>query len=253
MFLLQWQHGGGGICRFQVRACGWSVRRGQDNWLFTQHISQGFDLSQEFDRSQDFDPCNHDPNNYYSYPVEIQVELVYALSSCRDRFGCKPRFELYYYATNTTQLPITAGSGFMNTDNYVRFKVVKPADTIRTFTKTFTFTLQPNVTGFYFAIRDNGTCVGISRVRVFRNNCQSRQSGLVLYPDAPAPVSGSENIAISCVPNATISGDVHQVTCNSDGTWGSENPVCECCLGFEDRGMECFSKFTLVIFLLGSR
>jgi hypothetical protein len=107
----------------------------------------------------------------------------------------------------------------MNTDNYVQFAKVKPADTIRTFTKTFTFTLQPNVTGFYFAIRDNGTCVGISRVRVFRNNCQSFQRGLVLYPDAPAPVNGSENITISCVPNAVVSGSA-QVTCHSNGTWG---------------------------------
>ena len=43
-------------------------------------------------------------------------------------------------------------------------------------------------------------------MRVFRNNCQSFQKGLVLYPDAPAPVNGSKNITISCVPNATIFG-----------------------------------------------
>ena len=131
----------------------------------------------------------------------------------------------------------------MNTDNYEQFAVVRPADTIRTFTNTFTFTLQPSSTGFYFAIRDTGTCVGISRVSVFRNNCQSFQNRLVLYPDAPAPVSGSENIAINCVPNAVVSGSA-QVTCNSDGTWGPENPVCECRLGYEDRETECFSKFT---------
>ena len=206
------------------------MHRGQDNWLITQHISQDFDA------------------NTYKYPVEIHVELVYALSSCRPRFGCKPKFELYYYATNTTQLPITGGSGFMNTDNYVQFKVVKPADTIRTFTKIFPFTLQSNFTGFYFAIRDNGTCVGISRVRVFRNNCQSFQSRLVLYPDAPAPVSGSENITVSCVPNANISGDVYQVTCNSSGSWGPKNPVCECRLGYEDRETECFGSLHFVTF-----
>ena len=225
MFLFQWQHGGGGICRFQVRVCGWQQDGGQDNWLFTQHISQ------------DFDP------NTYNYPVEIQVELVYALSSCRKRFGCDPTFKLYYYSTNTTQLPSTVGSGFMNTDNYLQFAVVKPANTIFTFTEIFPFTLQPSVTGFYFAIRDNGTCVGISRLRVFRNNCQSFHRGLVLYPDAPAPVSGSENITISCVPNAVVSGSA-QVTCHSNGTWGPENPVCECWPGYSDGGTECFSKFT---------
>ena len=131
----------------------------------------------------------------------------------------------------------------MNTDNYVLLSNVTPANTASTFTETFTFTLQPNVTGFYFAIRDNGTCVGISRVRVYRNNCQSFQSGLVLYPDAPAPVSGSENITISCVPNAVVSGSA-QVTCHSNGTWGPENPVCECRPGYEDGETECFSKFT---------
>ena len=225
MLLFQWQQGGGGICRYQTRVCGGRDHRGQDNWLFTQHISQDFD------------------SNTYKYPVEIQVELIYAVSSCRRQFGCLTTFKIYYYATNTTQLPITTGSGLMNTDNYVQFKVVRPADTIRTFTKTFNFTLQPNVTGFYFAIRDNGTCVGISRVRVFRNNCQSFQRGLVLYPDAPAPVNGSENITISCVPNAVVSGGA-QVTCNSNGTWGPENPVCECQPRYSDGGTECFSKFT---------
>ena len=229
MFLFQWQHGGGGICRFQVRVCGWQRDGGQDNWLFTQHISQDFDY------------------NTYTYPVEIHVELVHALSSCRKRFGCDPTFKLYYYATNTTQLPITGGSGFMNTDNYVQFARVRPADTIRTFTKTFNFTLQPNVTGFYFAIRDNGTCVGISRVRVYRENCQSFQSGLVLYPDAPAPVSDSENITISCVPNANIFGSA-QAKCYSNGTWGAENLLCKCNTGYEAStdGMMCRRKLFML-------
>ena len=233
MFLFQWQHGGGGICRFQVRVCGWQRDGGQDNWLFTQHISQ------------DFDP------NTYNYPVEIHVELVYALSSCRKRFGCDPTFKLYNYTTNTMQLPSTSGNGFMNTANYMQFAKAKPADTIRTFTETFNFTLQPSDTGFYLGIRDNGTCVGISRVRVYRDNCQSFQRGLVLYPDAPAPAPDADldpesnfvNIAISCVPNAIITGSVYQVKCYGNGTWDSDvTPVCECRLGYEDRGTECFSK-----------
>ena len=128
----------------------------------------------------------------------------------------------------------------MNTENYMQFAVVTPTHPPNT---TFTFTQPPNVSGFYFAIRDNGTCVGISRVRVFRNNCQTFQRGLVLYPDAPAPVNGSENITISCVPNAVVSGSA-QVTCHSNGTWGLENSVCECQPGYIRVGSECFSKFT---------
>ena len=79
-------------------------------------------------------------------------------------------------------------------------------------------------------------------MRVYRYNCQSFQRGLVLYSDVPAPVNGSVNIIISCVPNAIISGSA-QVTCHSDGTWGPENPVCECHLGYEDRDTECFGKY----------
>ena len=228
MFLFQWQHGGGGICQFQVRVCGWQRNRGQDNWLFTQHISQ------------DFDP------NTYNYPVKIKVQIVYGLSSCRRRFGCEPTFKVYYYATNTTQLPLTTGSGFMNTANYrqfVRLGEYYYRRSASPLAPTTHFTLQPNVTGFYVAIRDNGTCVGISRVRVYRYNCQLFQDGLVLYPDTPAPVNGSENVTISCVPNAVVSGSA-QVTCHSNGTWGPENPVCQCQPGYEDRETECISKFT---------
>ena len=210
------------MCRWKVEVCGWQQDGGQDNWLFTQHINQ------------DFDP------NTYKYPVEIRVELVDALSLCRNQFSCEPTFEIYYYATNATQLSSTSGSGFMNTDNYVQLALVEPANTTHTFTEAFSFTLQPNVTGFYIAIRDNGTCVEISRVRVYRYNCQSFQRGFVLYPDVPAPVSDSVNINITCVPNATVSSSA-QVTCHSDGTWGLEIPVCEC--GYVVRGTECFGKY----------
>ena len=78
---------------------------------------------------------------------------------------------------------------------------------------------------------------------MYRNNCQSFQNGLVVYPDAPAPVSGSENISMNCVDNAVVSGSP-QVTCYSNGTWGQANPVCECRLGYENRMTECFSKST---------
>ena len=101
----------------------------------------------------------------------------------------------------------------MNTANYAQFSDVTPPDTIRTFTNTFNFTLQPSDTGFYLGVRDNGTYVGISRVRVYRNNCQSFQRGLVLYPDADLdPESNFVDIAISCVPNAIITGSVYQLS-----------------------------------------
>ena len=142
--------------------------------------------------------------------------------------------------TNSQQLPSTEGGGYMNTDNYELLAV--PTGNPSTFTnRTYSFTLPVSSTGFYIALQDIGSCIALSRLRVYRNNCVSRQLGLVLYPDAPAPVSGSANIDISCVPNAVVSGS-SRVTCGSDGTWGSQNPVCECQLGYEEIDRECIRK-----------
>ena len=133
----------------------------------------------------------------------------------------------------------------MNIHNFMQFATVRPVGKKPSYTDTHNFTLNPSDTGFYLAIRDNGTCVDIARVIVYRNNSQSFQRGLVLYPDAPAPVSNSENIAISCVPNAIVSGSA-QVTCHSNGTWGPENPVCECRLGYYmDDIMSCQGKLLI--------
>ena len=221
----QWQQGAGGICRIQTRVCGYR-RPGDDqnNWLFTQHIRKDFN------------------NSIYNYPVEVQVELVYRTVGCRERqTGCKEYFFLHDYITNTQTLPSTVGTGFMNTDNYNQLVRVRPAVTSRVYNETFTFTMQSSQTGFYIAIRDTGSCIAVSRLRVYRYNCPPFQTRLVLYPDAPAPASASENINITCVDNAVVSGSA-QVTCGSDGRWGPENPVCQCRLGYEDRTTECFRK-----------
>ena len=125
----------------------------------------------------------------------------------------------------------------MNTDNYDQFGRARARDQEAHF-ETHNFTLDPSDTGFYVALQDTGTCVGISRLRVYHYNCPSRQEGLILYPEAPAPAYGSVNINIKCVDNAVVSNSP-QVTCRSDGTWGPENPVCKCRPRYEERQGEC--------------
>ena len=225
----QWQQSAG-TCQFQIKVCGFRQPGvTQDNWLFTQHISKSFDA------------------NTNNYQVEILVDITYSLQACRSNRNppCNTRFTLYRYITNSQQLPSTSGSGFMNKDNYVSFGTATPAATGARYTETHRFTLQPQQTDFYIAIEDTGTCVIISRLLVYRHNCKSMQTGLVLYPETPAPVSGSSNdptdIDITCVPNADVFGSP-QVTCGSDGMWGPQNPRCECRAGYEDRGTECRGK-----------
>ena len=123
----------------------------------------------------------------------------------------------------------------MNTENYEQFGRARPSSTTQAYFETYSFTLDPSDTGFYVAIRDTGTCVEISRLRVYRHICPSHQEGLVLYPETPAPVSGSVNVQLTCVDNAYISeSESDVVTCNYDGTWGNDFPVCECNLGYAD-------------------
>ena len=172
--------------------------------------------------------------------MNITVEVIYALQSCRSELGCDIGFRLLNYKKNTQQLPSTTGSGYMNTGNYEQFGRAGPSSTTRPYFENYNFTLYPSDTGFYVAIRDIGTCVVISRLRVYHYICPSRQEGLVLYPETPAPVSGSVNVQFTCVDNAESESDT--VTCNHDGTWSTEVPVCECNVGYENMGTNCSGK-----------
>ena len=142
--------------------------------------------------------------------------------------------------TNSVQLPSTEGSGYMNPANYIKFGEPKTSGPILTYTFILNFTLPSSSTGFYIAAQDPGGCITLSRMRVYRANCKNRQIRLVQYPDAPAP-AGQVNISTTCVPNADPLGSPN-VTCGSNGTWGSENPVCQCRPGYEDRTTECVRK-----------
>ena len=131
----------------------------------------------------------------------------------------------------------------MNTENYEQFGRARPSSTTREYFETYSFTLDPSENSFYVALQDTGTCVGISRLRVYRYICPSRQVGLVLYPETPAPEPGSVNVQFTCVDNAYIPvSEKDTVTCYHNGTWSTDIPVCECNAGYEDMGTHCGGK-----------
>ena len=151
-------------------------------------------------------------------------------------------FRLLNYTTNTQQLPSTTGNGYMNTDNYEQFGRASSTTQTARF-ETHTFTLDPSDTGFYVALQDTGTCVGISRLRVYHYICPSQQKGLVLYPEIPTPVSGSVNVQFTCVDNAHLpESESDTITCYHNATWSTEVPVCECSVGYENMGTNCAGK-----------
>ena len=131
----------------------------------------------------------------------------------------------------------------MNTENYDEFGRARPSNTTRPYFETYSFTMNPSDNGFYVAIHDAGTCIEISRLRVYHYICPSQQKGLVLYPEIPTPVSGSVIVQFTCVDNASIpESESDTVTCNHDGTWSTEVPVCECDVGYENTGTNCGRK-----------
>ena len=82
----------------------------------------------------------------------------------------------------------------MNTENYEQFGKARPSCTTRLKRIPSHWIPLDLTLGFYVAIQDNGTCVGILRLRVYHYICPAYQVGIVLYPELPAPVYGSVNV-----------------------------------------------------------
>ena len=154
--------------------------------------------------------------------------------------------------TNSSQLPSTEGRGYMNRANYEKFAEPFAPVSSTVYTNTYNFTLPPSSTGFYIAIQDTGSCISLVRLRIFRNNCVSRQVGLILYPNTPAPVSGVEFASVSCVENAEISGSP-LVSCSSDGIWQLQSPVCQCNPGYADNMTGICVGKSFQLYILGTK
>ena len=174
--------------------------------------------------------------------MTIHVEATYQVQSCRIRHGCRQGFNLLHYMTNSQKLPSTEGNGYMNPANYEKFaEPYAPLSSVN-YNNTFNFTLPPSSTGFYIALQDTGSCIALSRLRIYRNSCKSFQTGLVTYPDAPAPVSGSATVNLVCEENAERSSTT-EATCQSDGTWASENLMCNCQPGYKAMADKCIGMY----------
>ena len=97
------------------------------------------------------------------------------------------------------------------------------------------FVLSEGQNGFYIAIQDPGACVIIRRLVVYRKRCPTRQVGLVLYPETPAPLT-HVSVEANCVSNAAGTGLT--LMCNSEGVW-SGTPQCQCNPGYRTEGSSC--------------
>ena len=206
---LQWTQLTNNPCRQTVQVCGFGEGN-QDNWLITQHISRVVD----------------------GVPLEqVNVEVEFQLVGCTASINCQRTFVVNKYETSTI-----SPSEAADVSNYDTVERLAPTDNSGTVAENQTAVLdfETQETGFYVAIRDQGSCIVISRLLVFYYVCPAGVQDLIELPETIAPRIGQGSMPIlstgRCVANAspTTNGSV---VCNSGGVW-STDVECTCDQGY---------------------
>ena len=200
-----------------MTACGF--RDGvQNNWLITQFINRtivdGTRLPQ----------------------VSIQVE--FEQEGCVE--GCSRISSWHGYETSTIN-----SVAARNISNYVLISRLVPNDgNLQNQTRYLNF--ATNESGFYLAIRDEDTCLAVTRVLVFYNVCPQETVEFMIRPEIISPpitTPSQEPLRVigQCVGNASSeSGAEPILTCSPGGTW-SVVSGCQCNQGFRatENGTSC--------------
>ena len=209
-YFLQWQHNIGGICSWSLQSCGY-IQGPQDNWVFTQFISKNTSAS-------------------IDYEVKVCLNVTYRILGCR-KPQCIPQIAVFRKIANgkMNESVVTDKSNYISTF----FKKFSRGNTGRK-TGSACFTLSPQERGFYLAVQDNSSCIFLSHMVVYRNECQEKREGLVLYPTFASPDEGSRPVIAQCVENAErVPSSSLAVSCQSNGTWVG-TPECRCKAGYRE-------------------
>ncbi len=221
---MQWSQNTNTPCRQDVSVCGFNSGN-QNNWLITQHI-------------------NRVVNGTKLPQVSVLVEFEQA--GCDQ--GCQRTFVLEAYETSTVD-----STTARNTANYRQIDRVAPFDDSGTVSQNQTreMNFQTNEDGFYLAIRDESTCIVVSRLLVFYNVCPQETVGLVMQPETRAPIierlSTPIEVTAQCVTRASPdNGGAPRLTCSQGGVWGTiAGSGCTCNPGFvaSEDGTLCMGRY----------
>ena len=117
--------------------------------------------------------------------------------------------------------------------------------------ETIDLNFYTNHSSFYFAIRDETTCIVITRLVVFYIVCHAQTDNLIRYPETMASSQSSfrediPQISASCVENAQPENGVAPVIsgCSVGGIWGSviQGAGCQCLPGYLGENETCSRK-----------
>ena len=163
----QWRQTTGGICKWSVQSCGYSVGN-QENWLFTQYIEK-------------------DAPSRTNYDVEICVNVTHTILSCNVRKNCNPEFEVYKYATSAPQ----SQAQVQDKNNYERI-IFRRQERSMTINEHECFIMPQQERGFYLGLKDPNSCVSVSRLVAYRHECKAKEVGLVLFPHFASATHGKQ-------------------------------------------------------------
>ena len=124
----------------------------QDNWLITQFINR--------------------PTADGTRLPQVSIKVEFEQEGCIE--GCSRISSWYGYETSTIN-----SVAARNTSNYVLISRLVPNDnSLQNQTRYLNFGTNEN--GFYLAIRDEDTCLAVTRVLVFYNVCPQETVGLMI-------------------------------------------------------------------------
>ena len=204
-------------------ACGFTIGL-QDNWLITQHISRQTD----------------------TLLPQVTVIVEYEFSSCEAASDCARTFSVQRYDTSTIN-----ATAARDTTKYTQVANVASEDITgdERQNETINMDFTGSETGFYLAIRDQDSCLFVTRILVFYYMCPAVTENLIIFPETLAPPISTTSQPISvdgeqCVENASPTvGDNPIVTCSQGGIW-SIIIDCTCNSGFSMNvdGTACIGR-----------
>ena len=211
--------------------CGFEVGP-QDNWLITQYISTVVNDTRL---------------------AQVSVTVEYELVGCTS-LQCQRTFVVNVYETSTADNSIAADIN--NTDYRLVERIATDDDTgLTRQNRTVDLDLNGNADGLYLAIRDETTCIVITRMLVFYSVCPGGAVDFVMRPETLAPIVMRNptplKVDAECVAGASPeNGEGAILNCNQGGTWTVvPGAGCQCNPGFvaAENGRSCTGKSQGVI------
>ena len=206
---------------FHVYGCGASLP--QNNWLITQHINTT--QMKEF--------------NSALPTLRVMIESSRFSDPCP---GCSNALSLYVW--RTSMIDSVAAT---DTSRY-QFAANFSSPSSATETQHLTINLPSVVeSGFYLGIRDNGSCVTITRLLVYYTVCESSTVGLVRVNGTLFSSASDAAVQGVCVDNSESASDSRPLLrCTETGEW-SVLSGCSCSEEYlmDGAGRQCLCEFWL--------